>query len=82
MGNNPISGVLNSLGRTVILLETNRLCVFKVLSKPLNIFNFSAAPTVNGLIVITDSNYWDRTPRQHPQPGVLNRVRVLEFIDQ
>ena len=41
-----------------------------------------AAPAINRLIVIADHENRRVATRHEPQPGVLNRVGVLEFVDQ
>ncbi len=67
-----VGGFENIAGGTVILLEAINVGVGKILREALDIFDFCAAPTVNGLIVIAHRGHARFFARQHTEPGVLH----------
>jgi hypothetical protein len=54
----------------------------KILAEALDVLDLRAAPAVDRLIVVAHGHDGDHEPGQHPQPGVLDRVRVLELIHE
>ena len=57
IGNNSVCTVKNILGRAVILLKPDNLCIFILLLERQNIFNRCAPETVNALVIITYNAY-------------------------
>ena len=64
------------------MLEFDDTCARKVLLELVNVFNACATPTIDGLVVITHNKRYAVTASQQPEPGVLNGVGVLEFVDE
>ena len=64
------------------MLELNDLRGREVLLKPENVLDPCATPAVYGLVVIADDERHAGISGEQPQPGVLNRVGVLELIDE
>ena len=52
-----------------------------MLLKIKDIFDLSAAPAVNRLVVIADHKQVVLTFRQQSKPSILDGVGVLEFVD-
>ena len=77
-----VGRVEDGCGRTVVLFQAQQLCAGVVLAEALDVLDARAAPAVDGLVVVADDE--DRIARagQQPQPGVLNCIGVLEFVDQ
>ena len=48
----------------------------------MNVLDLRAAPAVDRLVVVAHRHDIAGVPGQQPQPRVLNRVGVLELIDQ
>ena len=67
---------------TVVLLQAHQLAIGIVTLKILDILYLRTAPAVNGLIIITHHKQIVPLPGQQPQPGILDRVGILEFVHQ
>ena len=80
--NQAICRLKNDFGRAIILLKSHRLSPFEILGEALNVFHPSATPAVNRLIIIAYRDHWNGLACQHPQPGVLDGIGVLELIHQ
>ncbi len=50
--------------------------------KFLDVFNFRAAPAVNGLVIIADNKQMSGLTGQYSDPGILDSVGILKLIDQ
>src|ERR1700751_3828071 len=72
----------NHLRRAVVLLQSNRPASLKILFELENVFDVSAAPTINRLILVADNAHVATGPRQQLHQLVLWPVCILVFIDQ
>lgn len=54
----------------------------EILQKALNILDLCAAPAVDRLVIIAHDDHPAAVARQHPNPGILNVVGILELIHQ
>ena len=72
--------------RAVILLELDQLDRLlgrgEVALELLHVGDLRAAESVDRLVVVAHGEHRGVRTRQHPQPLVLQRVRVLELVDQ
>ena len=72
--------------RAVVLLELDQLDRLlrraEVALELLHVGDLGAAERVDRLVVVADGEHRGVRPRQHAQPLVLQRVRVLEFVDE
>ncbi len=78
----PHGGIQDGLRRAVVLLEQEDLSVRVVLLEAAHVANVGAAPTVDRLIGIADRVQVGLIPCQVPQPLILDRVGVLELVDE
>jgi len=46
------------------------------------VFDPSAAPAIDGLVIVADNKRDSPVTGQQPQPGILNRVGVLKLIHE
>jgi hypothetical protein len=70
-------------GGAVVLLQPEQLCLRQILAELVQVLDPRAAPAVDRLIVVADhERVRPRPPDQQPDPGVLDRIGVLELIDQ
>ncbi len=82
VGNHRIGGLQDGTGGAVVLFQADGLGAREVIGKALNVFNARAAPAINGLVIVAHGGDLGRLTGEHPQPGVLNAVGVLEFVHQ
>ena len=68
--------------RTIISLQPNDFRIDEIFLESQNISDLGSAPTVDRLVVITDTAQPVTGRRQQPQPNVLSHVRVLVLVDQ
>ena len=78
----PVGRVQDLAGRAIVLFQPNDLRVLEIIGEPLNVLDLGAAPTIDRLVVVPHGHDIAGVPGKQPQPRVLNRVRVLELIDQ
>ena len=64
------------------MLELDDGRSWKIFLKPLYVFNARAAPAIDRLVIVADDERNAFFSGKQPQPGVLNRVRVLKFVDE
>src|SRR3954451_6157780 len=69
-------------GRAVIALEPDHLRAGKILLKAQDVVDIGAAPAVDRLIIIADAADVTASLGQELQPKILDRVRILVFVDQ
>jgi hypothetical protein len=69
-------------GGAVVLLQAIQIGLRKVTAEMLQVLNLCAAPAINRLIVIADGERITLRAHQELHPAVLDRIRVLELIDQ
>ncbi len=48
----------------------------------MDVFDARAAPAIDRLIVVTDDEWHATLAGEQTQPGILDRVRVLELVDE
>ena len=77
-----VGGLEDNAGRAVVLFQAQGARAGKIFLEALQIFDARTAPAVDRLIVVTDDSDVRITARKHPQPGVLDGIGVLEFVDQ
>ena len=71
------------MGRgAVILLQADGGDARKVARVGLHVGDARAAPAVDRLVVVADRKHLAAAACQHADPGVLNAVGILKFIDQ
>ncbi len=75
-------GCENMAGRAVIALEPDDLRAGKILAEAQDVIDIGAAPAIDRLIVVADAADIVPALGQELQPEILDRVRVLIFIDQ
>ena len=76
-----VGGAQDMARGTVVLLQFDRLAVFKVLLKVQNVGDVGAAPTVNGLVVVAHDHEVLVLGGQQVGNLVLNVVGVLILVD-
>ena len=69
-------------GRAVVLFEADRLRARKIAQEKMHVLDARAAPAVDRLIVVADDEHLPGRAGEHADPRVLQRVGVLEFVDQ
>ncbi len=77
-----VGGAKDGAGGTIVLLQTDDLGIRIVALEALDILDPRATPAVDRLIVVADQEQIVAIPRQQPQPGVLDGIRILELVDQ
>ena len=81
-----IGGVEDVPMRAVVLLELDQLDRLlgrgEVALELLHVGDLRAAERIDRLVVVAHGEHGGVRPRQHAQPLVLQRVRVLELVDQ
>ena len=82
VGDEGVRRLENMPGGAVVLLQANRLCAGKVLGKADDVLHPRPPPGVDRLVVVAHHEQLGAITGQHPQPGVLQFVGVLEFVDQ
>src|ERR1700690_4127134 len=68
--------------RAVVLFEAEQPGLGKILAELLQVLDSRSAPAIDRLVVVADHERRTLAAYQQSDPRVLNRVRVLEFIDQ
>jgi hypothetical protein len=82
VGDDRVRGLENRRSRPVVLLETDGLGARKVAQEMLHVLDTCTAPAVDRLVVVADDKDLSGLPGQHANPRVLQRVGVLELVDQ
>ena len=75
-----VGSIQNRLGRTIILLQLDHLCIRKCFFKIKNVVDIRTSELVNRLIIITDHTEISVLCRQQTDKLELNRVRILILI--
>ncbi len=78
---NGVGGIEYRLGRAVVLLEANDLCIFILLFKAQDVFDSCATEAVDTLIVIADDADILVPRREKCGEHILRVVRILILID-
>ena len=68
--------------RAIIILQIDNDCVRPIMLEVQDVRHFCAAPGVNGLVVVAYGEDGGVLAGEHAQPLVLQRVRVLELVDE
>ena len=82
VGYQGIGGIQYVGGGTVVLFQPVQDRRGKVLLKTLHVLHPGAAEAVDGLVVVSDCEQVVVPARQQPQPGILQRVGILELVHQ
>ncbi len=82
VGDDRVRRLEDGAGRAIVLFEADRLRARKIAQEMLHVLHARAAPAVDRLIVVADDEDLAGLAREHANPRVLQRVRVLEFVDQ
>ncbi len=82
VGDQLIGSFQNRAGGAVILFQTNGLYVVKILHKALDVLDTGTAPAIDRLIIVTDNHDLAAVSGEQADPGILNAVGILKFIDQ
>ncbi len=82
VGDDAVGGFEDVGGGAVVLLEANGLGALIVGQEALDVLDLGAAPAIDGLVVVADDHHLAGVAGQHPQPGVLDAVGILEFVHQ
>ncbi len=82
VGDDAVGGFEDIGGGAVVLLEANGLGALIVGQEALDVLDLGAAPAVDGLVIVADDHHFAAVASQHPQPGVLDTVGILELIHQ
>ncbi len=82
VGDHRVGGAENRRGGTVVLFEPDRRGIGEVAQEVLHVLDARAAPAVDRLIVVADDEHLGTGAGQHADPGVLQRIGVLELVDQ
>ena len=81
-----VGGVEDVPVRPVVLLELDQLDRLvrraEIALELLHVGDLRAAERVDRLVVVADREHRRMRAREHPQPFVLQRVRVLELVDE
>ncbi len=77
-----VGGLENVRGGAVVLFQLDRLRAGEIAQELLHVLHLGAAPAVDRLVVVTDHEDLPGGSREHTNPRVLQRVGVLEFVDQ
>ena len=77
-----IRGFENIAAGTVILFQPDDPRAGKILFEAQDVFDLGATPGVDGLIIVTHDERFAVAAGQQPDPGILNCVGVLKFVDQ
>ena len=64
------------------MLKLDHLHIWEIFIEIEQIGHLGTAPPVNALVVVADDENLAGVAREHAHPGVLQRVGVLEFVDQ
>ena len=80
--NQGVGSAENIAGRAIVLLQADGFRAGEVVKEALNVLDLRAAPAIDRLIVIADDHHLAGIARQQADPGVLNVVGILEFIDE
>src|SRR6202012_5874946 len=79
---NRVGRVEDRRGGAVVLLQADGLRAREVVEELLHVFDFRPAPAVDGLVVVADDEGLARAAGKDAYPRVLQRVGVLEFVDE
>ena len=82
VGDQPVGGVEDRLGRAVVLLEQDGLRVGKVAFELEDVADVGAAERVDGLKIVADDGQVAGLPGEQLQQPVLGAVRVLVLVDE
>lgn len=82
VGDDAVGSLEDVGGGAVVLLEADGLGPLIVGQEALDVLDLGAAPAVDGLVIVADDHHLAGIPRQHPQPGVLDAVGILELVHQ
>ena len=82
VGDQPKGGVQDGRGRTVVFLQADGHKVRALSPQPGEDFRVAAAEAVDGLIRIPDDEELFAAPAPFPYQAVLERVDVLELVDE
>ena len=77
-----VGGLENIAGGAVILFQTNGVGSGEITTELLDVFNTRAAPTVDGLVIITDGEDMRPLTGQQANPRVLDGIGILKFVHQ
>jgi hypothetical protein len=77
-----VGGAQDGLRGAVVLLQAHGARGVEIVGEALDVLDLRAAPAVDRLVVVTDRDDGNMLTGQHPQPRVLDRVRVLELVDE
>ena len=77
-----IGSVEDRAGGSVVLLQPHDLAAGKIRRQPHHVLDAGTAPGVHALVVITHREQHTRRSGQCAQPAVLQRVGVLELVDE
>ena len=80
--NQSVRGLEDRAGRAIVLFEADDFGAWKIMAELDHVLDLGAAPAVDRLVVITDHEHRAAVAGQRAQPGVLQRVGVLELVDQ
>ena len=82
VGDDRVGGGQDVAGRAVVLLETEELHAREIPAELLQVLDPRTAPAIDGLVVVADDEGDADRSGERLDPGVLDRVRVLELVDQ
>jgi hypothetical protein len=77
-----VGGLEDVGGGAVVLFQLDRAGAGKIAQELLHVLDLGAAPAVDRLIVVADYEDLAGVAGEHADPRVLQRVGVLEFVDQ
>ena len=72
----------NVAAGAIVFLEAHHERAGKVFAELVDVFHLGTTPAVNALVVVAHHERRTARARNEPQPLVLQRVGVLEFVDQ
>ena len=82
VGDQRIGRIQDIGGGAVVLLQAHREDLGKVFDEVLYVLHFRPAPAVDRLVIVTHHEHPAAVAGQHAYPGVLDRIGVLELVDQ